>query len=38
MAERERLLAALRPVSNDAPASARKALALLLAAPEGQLS
>lgn len=37
-AERERLLAALRPVSNDAPASARKTAALLLAAPEGQLS
>jgi uncharacterized protein (DUF1800 family) len=37
-AERDRVLAALRPVSNDGPACARKALALLLAAPEGQLS
>jgi uncharacterized protein (DUF1800 family) len=37
-AERERLLAALRPTSHDQPEWARKAVALLLAAPEGQLA
>lgn len=36
--ERDRLLPALRPSSNDSAASARKVVALLLAAPEGQLS